>query len=94
MLSIFQDAIVRGCSSTVCPLDEMKKGLEPYMIDDKTFWEVCASDILDKLVHGKVLVLMLLVFNKNCIYLLLVLPANKVLGVYIGITLSVRLNLS
>ena len=52
MLSIFQDAIVRGCSSVVCPLDEMKKGLEPYMIDDKTFWEVCASDILDKLVHG------------------------------------------
>lgn len=52
-LNYFQDLIVKGCSSTLCPLEEMKQALEPYMLDDKTFNEICASDILDIIAQGK-----------------------------------------
>jgi hypothetical protein len=47
-----QDQIVRGCSTELIPLEELKTNIGHYAVDKTEYDEICASDILEVIAQG------------------------------------------
>ncbi|KAH3867993.1 hypothetical protein DPMN_031129 [Dreissena polymorpha] len=44
-----KDVKVRGCSSELCPFEEFKEAMGPYVINESQFRQICDSNILEEI---------------------------------------------
>lgn len=44
-----KDKIIRGCKEELAPLEDFKTNMQPFVIDEKEYKDVCSSDILEKI---------------------------------------------